>query len=514
MTAPPSTRSCTRSGYPRPIGCKPYLLAKCTTTRNSSSAGSTTSMAAGSTAMRHISNRPGAVDLARAKLAALASGARRLQPTGPRPVGKPIDKAYQSLVRLAAQARQGFLRIRPAVRPRAPEGDRWRRFADGQGLPSGFRSVIPPGAPAAERRRFRASRESRVGRTRGCNHSSLDGAGSVAGGRGVGGSGDRRPISTGDRGVRAVRFRERGSEGERDIHHLLAVARLLDIGDLAAAAVGDANWAILVRSTVLSIQCASSRITPATISLAHLEIDADLLLALDHEVAFSSFCVTTAATLVASCSARRTRPLPSLEPSESSFSNSWRSSRRARTCRACSRPMILAAPNHRHVLAAALDGVLGARSVNFTLTVTRVSDVAGALVMKKRASRCHSGVGGVGGVLHRRHRHLHRLVALGGGRILDRRARRLADINEDGRRCRRHRSEAVSSSEPESLAGRFTDMTVSTGSLGAGDAAGRGGAGRRPVRPLTVLQHALRRWGLVTETTSPSRRPRWPGHGG
>src|SRR5262245_25133258 len=74
-------------------------------------------------------------------------------------------------------------------------------------------------------------------------------------------------------------------EGEQDVEDLLAVARLLQVADGAFAAVGDARFGDLVvrhfveRGDVLGPDHALDR------EIAHLEVDAHLLAALDHQVA-------------------------------------------------------------------------------------------------------------------------------------------------------------------------------------------------------------------------------------
>ena len=74
-------------------------------------------------------------------------------------------------------------------------------------------------------------------------------------------------------------------EGQEDVEGLLAVAGLLDVGDLAAAAIRDARLGDLggfdrvVGFDVLGPHDAGDD------QLADLEIDADLLFALDDEVA-------------------------------------------------------------------------------------------------------------------------------------------------------------------------------------------------------------------------------------
>ena len=74
-------------------------------------------------------------------------------------------------------------------------------------------------------------------------------------------------------------------ERQQHVHHLLAVARLLQIGDLAAAAIGDAGLGDLagidgvVALDVLGANDAGDD------QLADFEIDPDFLLALDHQIA-------------------------------------------------------------------------------------------------------------------------------------------------------------------------------------------------------------------------------------
>ena len=75
------------------------------------------------------------------------------------------------------------------------------------------------------------------------------------------------------------------SERQQHVHHLLAVARLLHVGDLAVAAIGDAGLRDLagidgvVALDVLRAHDAGDD------QFAHFEIDADLLLAFDHQIA-------------------------------------------------------------------------------------------------------------------------------------------------------------------------------------------------------------------------------------
>src|SRR5450755_3233259 len=74
-------------------------------------------------------------------------------------------------------------------------------------------------------------------------------------------------------------------ERQQHVHHLLAVARLLHVGDLAAAAIGDAGLRDLrgidgvVALDVLRAHDAGDD------QFANFEIDADLLLAFDHQIA-------------------------------------------------------------------------------------------------------------------------------------------------------------------------------------------------------------------------------------
>src|ERR1700754_252510 len=85
---------------------------------------------------------------------------------------------------------------------------------------------------------------------------------------------DRGPVS---RGV--------PSERQQNVHHLRAVARLLYVGELAAAAIGDAGLCDLagidgvVALDILWTDDAGHD------QLAHFEIDANFLLAFDHHVA-------------------------------------------------------------------------------------------------------------------------------------------------------------------------------------------------------------------------------------
>ena len=77
----------------------------------------------------------------------------------------------------------------------------------------------------------------------------------------------------------------RTSERQEDVHHLLAVARLLHVRDLAAAAIGDAGLGDLRRiDRVVGLDVLGPD-DAGDDQFADLEIDADLLLALDHEIA-------------------------------------------------------------------------------------------------------------------------------------------------------------------------------------------------------------------------------------
>src|SRR5262249_16428176 len=83
---------------------------------------------------------------------------------------------------------------------------------------------------------------------------------------------------------RDVGARER-LEGQEHVHHLLAVARLLHVHDLAAAAIGDAGLRDLAGvDGVVALDVLGPDDTGDD-QLAGLEIDADLLLAFDHQVA-------------------------------------------------------------------------------------------------------------------------------------------------------------------------------------------------------------------------------------
>jgi len=84
------------------------------------------------------------------------------------------------------------------------------------------------------------------------------------------------------RGVGALKLQ---LERQEHVEHLLAVARLLHVGELAAAAIGDAGFRDLagidgvVALDVLRAHDAGDD------QFADFKIDADLLLAFDHEIA-------------------------------------------------------------------------------------------------------------------------------------------------------------------------------------------------------------------------------------
>ena len=83
----------------------------------------------------------------------------------------------------------------------------------------------------------------------------------------------------------AARFLFVRSEGQQNIHYLLAIARLLDIGDLAAATIGQAGLGDLggfKRVVCLDIFRPDDARDD---QFADFEVDADFLLALDHEIA-------------------------------------------------------------------------------------------------------------------------------------------------------------------------------------------------------------------------------------
>ena len=75
------------------------------------------------------------------------------------------------------------------------------------------------------------------------------------------------------------------SERQQDVRHLLAVARLLNVGDLAAAAIRNAR----LRDLLQIHRVVGSRILgphdAGNDQFAHFEIDANLLFAFDHEIA-------------------------------------------------------------------------------------------------------------------------------------------------------------------------------------------------------------------------------------
>ena len=75
------------------------------------------------------------------------------------------------------------------------------------------------------------------------------------------------------------------SEGEEDVEELLAVAGALDVGDLAAAAVGDAGFGeAVVADGVVAADVLGAEDT-ADLQLAEFAVDADLLAGGDGEVA-------------------------------------------------------------------------------------------------------------------------------------------------------------------------------------------------------------------------------------
>jgi len=55
-------------------------------------------------------------------------------------------------------------------------------------------------------------------------------------------------------------------ERQQHVHHLLAVALLLDVGDLAVAAIGDAGLRDLARIDGVVLWMSSGRTMPATIN--------------------------------------------------------------------------------------------------------------------------------------------------------------------------------------------------------------------------------------------------------
>src|SRR3954454_15564847 len=72
---------------------------------------------------------------------------------------------------------------------------------------------------------------------------------------------------------------------QHDVEHLLSVARLLDVGDLAAAAVGNAQLGdLVVRDGVLGRDVLRTD-DAGDVDVADLEVDPDLLPAVDHQVA-------------------------------------------------------------------------------------------------------------------------------------------------------------------------------------------------------------------------------------
>src|SRR3984893_17047539 len=78
---------------------------------------------------------------------------------------------------------------------------------------------------------------------------------------------------------------KQNSERQQHVHHLLAVARLLYVHDLAATAIGDAGLRDLARiDGVVALDVFGAH-DAGDDQFADFEIDADLLLALDHEIA-------------------------------------------------------------------------------------------------------------------------------------------------------------------------------------------------------------------------------------
>ena len=74
-------------------------------------------------------------------------------------------------------------------------------------------------------------------------------------------------------------------EGQDGVGDLLAVARLLHVGDLAAAAVGDAGFGDLGRGDgVVGVDVLGPH-DAGDDQVADLEVDAHFLAALDHQVA-------------------------------------------------------------------------------------------------------------------------------------------------------------------------------------------------------------------------------------
>src|SRR4051794_28386986 len=99
-------------------------------------------------------------------------------------------------------------------------------------------------------------------------------------------AGGRRPADAYQGpGQRRAESASAASIRQHDVEHLLSVARLLDVGDLAAAAVGDAQLGdLIVRDGVLGRDVLRAD-DAGDVDVADLEVDPDLLPAGDHQIA-------------------------------------------------------------------------------------------------------------------------------------------------------------------------------------------------------------------------------------
>jgi hypothetical protein len=102
-------------------------------------------------------------------------------------------------------------------------------------------------------------------------------------------------------------------ERQQYIRDLLPPTWLLHVGDLAAATVSDAGLRDLRRVERVVVLDILRPHDAGELELADLEVDADLLLALDDEVAVRQELRDDRGDMVFNCSERLTEPLPSLD---------------------------------------------------------------------------------------------------------------------------------------------------------------------------------------------------------
>jgi hypothetical protein len=96
----------------------------------------------------------------------------------------------------------------------------------------------------------------------------------------------RLPVLSGrERGAAGTENGEGNSERQQHVHHLLAVAGLLHIGDLAASAVGYAGLGDLAGCDGIVVLDVFWPHDASDDQFTHLEVDADFLLAFDHQIA-------------------------------------------------------------------------------------------------------------------------------------------------------------------------------------------------------------------------------------